>query len=1854
MGNESCTQGARRGELGVRRFAAVLFIFCASIGIASSPIAAASTGDDPVTGASPLDPVHLKGPAPPPLTVEQLAQLAEDRAEGQEGDGQNEEFPNLSPSQAAQLLNQVFGDQIASLIFTPADALEQSDGVEEIVGESSALVDPAGPSTHALIDSTVPLVTEDGQPVDLALETTAEGLETANGLAPIVLPGTLNEPAQISDIGLELEFPGSNELSSVRTIDVDADQDREVAVYPEAFTDADIALAPSTSGLEYMAQIRSADAPENLPLELGGGDFTLEPTEDGGVAIIEADQQVGAVSPPISLDANGKAVPTALEIDGNMITVRVDHRDGDYSYPILMDPVIESWDWWTAGQSSYDFSAWTSGQSGSTNYQLTTTCTSGVTDSCTGSGRGIYVNARPNYNFAASSYGQWVYNVPWSQYGASNDTYIHEAESNSWRYMKGTATNTNPYGYLGLNGTDGWDVYKQYVTVGDGGSGNKFIGNPTAKQFIAGLGSAVNVTLPAGGHRFLRVAAISIELRDGNGSPTSGYPVQSSFNVSTQVPTRWLGATDNFNISPTFQDTGVGIKFMGALSVAKAGGWWGVALNGESSTGVACTGLIASKCPRSLTGNLLIKPGEMANGLTNVQPYAQDALAKPVNGTNFQIKVDNVRPTVSLSGSATSTTNPGPILTVDANDTNGALPVSGIERIEVFVDEESVYSEELTCDGANQSCASTETRQVQIPLEKLMGTGHEIRVEVEDQAGNIGQDPAHQAPEVPYNPTNKPFTTPTSGATASAGCGNVKWYHVNNNGIVQGTRCDDLITPNKIKPQNPNQKNKEVTAIYAGEGNDTISGGFGGQDIYGGAGNDVLLGGLNNDDLFGGAGADKLYGGIGDDVLKGQTGNDILVGGGGTDEMDGGVGADYLQSGQGSDQVSGGPENDRYKDESDHSVDYVDTVSFEDGVSPGFSYSASGPNDQNIDEPTGFPLVTSESRGVRVDLDAKRRKKKGDDTSALVPAPSADNGAARLGGAGDSLCLRNEHWGTRYENGTMRSVSFCRQGGNFENIVGSAFSDIIDVGSKTGSIALYGGAGDDLLRAGTTTGPLYGGPGNDLLDGGTGASVNGWGQEGNDNCLNVANSGCGEGSASEVNATARSNKLIDVGASNPEAVRGPNQGSANFYMDGSSGADNVLAEVKNGSVVFTIRGEQAAQAANGTVPARPEYESEGRFRVGSGNGCTVPATDPGDHSKGGKTATCPLSGRGLGAIVMAGGPGDDHLNVGDTGQQTLTYLLGGTGRDGLGGAKGDEIIVDGDNQGGGSYPEWLQGGVGEDIIIQNRGFDYVTGGTGADLLLNTSLCEGDKVYGGDQRDNLQFAQLPAPAASDIFGAKHSEQSNRGAFVDLQNNEVGIYDRENNTNAANCAGGSLMKIGGIEVVEASSNSDKIVGNGQDNFILARGGRDRLIGNNGSDRLFAHDGNEGRHFDEQIDCGGNAGDYALIAKGNDPNPTGCGSNPGATKKYRYGGPAFAPYTETLQVLKSNDETWLLGVVEETDELDDTDDPIDFGYDWQETTPPPSAEFSLDEQSGSTASNSASRSEVGIYKSSTTAVTGGIGPEVGLDGVEEGTMEDETGAKLDGLDDFVQLGDSVPADSSEGFTVSVSFKPDAASTTEQQLYTRPMEDGDYALVLNSENRVALRVAGEESEVQVESGETITPGEWHQAVGVIKGGHLELYVDGYESSVDGAPSLMSPNDAQPASAGADLNSVDLPVHAFDGVIDDIEIFDEALAADEVVGDLGLTEVPVPEEMVTPTMNLTDTDSDGYPDLQDTCPSVSDPTQADGDLNGIGDACDAPLDSDGDGVADSTDNCPDVANESQDDSDSNGVGDECTLLSGE
>jgi len=99
--------------------------------------------------------------------------------------------------------------------------------------------------------------------------------------------------------------------------------------------------------------------------------------------------------------------------------------------------------------------------------------------------------------------------------------------------------------------------------------------------------------------------------------------------------------------------------------------------------------------------------------------------------------------------------------------------------------------------------------------------------------------------------------------------------------------------------------------MSGGAGKDRLNGGDGDDIVNGGEGNDYVYGDAGNDTLYGGTGNDALVGDSGNDVIYGEDGNDGIFGGGGNDTIFGGAGVDTIYGDGGNDVIDGGSENDK-------------------------------------------------------------------------------------------------------------------------------------------------------------------------------------------------------------------------------------------------------------------------------------------------------------------------------------------------------------------------------------------------------------------------------------------------------------------------------------------------------------------------------------------------------------------------------------------------------------------------------------------------------------------------------------------------------------------------------------------------------------------------------------------------------------------------------------------------------------------------------------------------------------------------------------------------------------------------------
>ena len=167
---------------------------------------------------------------------------------------------------------------------------------------------------------------------------------------------------------------------------------------------------------------------------------------------------------------------------------------------------------------------------------------------------------------------------------------------------------------------------------------------------------------------------------------------------------------------------------------------------------------------------------------------------------------------------------------------------------------------------------------------------------------------------------------------------------VNQDGVVSFEDISPFISLLQGRPSSGTVNDGNDT-IFGDAGDDNLIGGDGNDSLNGGVGDDVLGGGDGDDTLDGSVGNDVLKGGDGIDTLNGDNGNDDLRGGNGEDTLDGGEGDDNLRGGNGDDILFGGEGSDYLTGgdgigdvNRDGQVDFLDISPFIAAIQSGSAY----------------------------------------------------------------------------------------------------------------------------------------------------------------------------------------------------------------------------------------------------------------------------------------------------------------------------------------------------------------------------------------------------------------------------------------------------------------------------------------------------------------------------------------------------------------------------------------------------------------------------------------------------------------------------------------------------------------------------------------------------------------------------------------------------------------------------------------------------------------------------------------------------------------------------------------------------
>jgi hypothetical protein len=244
-------------------------------------------------------------------------------------------FAGLGTSAAVTLARKTFPD-----VLTAPGAVPLRDGqqADHYLDAHTARIRGGGPDgDNALVTSDRPLATKDAAgdlvPVDISLTGDASsGWAPKNALEPYRIGASSSTGVAFTQEGLGVRPDGAS---------VDGAVQDSTIFYPNTQTDTDTLLKPLDDGVEVYWQLRSAQSPEELGLNIDLPDGAgLTQPGPLGVKIVRDAKTIGTISPVMATDADGQPVKTTLQVQGTKVVVSVAHRDADVHYPVMVDPTV--------------------------------------------------------------------------------------------------------------------------------------------------------------------------------------------------------------------------------------------------------------------------------------------------------------------------------------------------------------------------------------------------------------------------------------------------------------------------------------------------------------------------------------------------------------------------------------------------------------------------------------------------------------------------------------------------------------------------------------------------------------------------------------------------------------------------------------------------------------------------------------------------------------------------------------------------------------------------------------------------------------------------------------------------------------------------------------------------------------------------------------------------------------------------------------------------------------------------------------------------------------------------------------------------------------------------------------------------------------------------------------------------------------------------------------------------------------------------------------------------------------------------------------------------------------------------
>ncbi len=195
---------------------------------------------------------------------------------------------------------------------------------------------------HAVVESTQPMAKETSPghfvPLDLGLSAAGDVYESVRPVVGTLIPKKLSEGIALPEAGISLtpvDAQGAP-LEGEGTIDGAS------VLYTNTQTSTDLAVKPTTLGVEASAILRSPASPRRLyfRVSLPPGGRLVQSAGASLARVVQNGRTIALVRPPSATDAEGIPVPVSMSTIGDLLTVTVSTQEREYRWPLEVDPEL--------------------------------------------------------------------------------------------------------------------------------------------------------------------------------------------------------------------------------------------------------------------------------------------------------------------------------------------------------------------------------------------------------------------------------------------------------------------------------------------------------------------------------------------------------------------------------------------------------------------------------------------------------------------------------------------------------------------------------------------------------------------------------------------------------------------------------------------------------------------------------------------------------------------------------------------------------------------------------------------------------------------------------------------------------------------------------------------------------------------------------------------------------------------------------------------------------------------------------------------------------------------------------------------------------------------------------------------------------------------------------------------------------------------------------------------------------------------------------------------------------------------------------------------------------------------------